>query len=68
MLALPLLLGQHASSGALMLAWSERRELDPALRTVVTDLAQQLGPAVDRVLLAAARQHLERSLPAVAAG
>jgi GAF domain-containing protein len=67
-LALPLTLGQHASSGALMLAWSERRELDPALRTVAADLARQLGHTLDRVLLAAARQRLERSLPAAAAG
>jgi hypothetical protein len=67
-LALPLVLGEHASSGALLLSWSGRRELDDALGTVLTELAGQLGHALDRVLLAAARQHLARSLPSVAVG
>jgi GAF domain-containing protein len=57
-LAVPVLLGQHASSGALMITWAGRRELDPALRTVVTDLARHVGHGLDRVLLAAARQRL----------
>lgn len=63
----PLVLGQHASTGALLVGWSGRRELDPAVRTVVLDLARQVGLAVDRVLLVAARARLERSLPARAA-
>jgi hypothetical protein len=65
-LAVPLLLGQHASSGALLLSWPGRRELDGALCTVAADLARHLAHALDTVLLAAARQRLERSLPAAA--
>jgi hypothetical protein len=66
-LAVPLMLGQHASSGALLLSWPGRRELDPALCTVATDLARHLAHALDTVLLAAARQRWERSLPVAAA-
>jgi GAF domain-containing protein len=68
-LALPLLLGHHASSGGLLLHWSGRRELDPALRAVTADLATQLGLALDRVLLTGARRRLERSpSPSAASG
>jgi GAF domain-containing protein len=57
-LAVPVLLGQHASTGALMVSWAGRRDLDPAVRTVVVDLARHVGHGLDRVLLAAARQRL----------
>jgi GAF domain-containing protein len=57
-LAVPVLLGQHASTGALMVSWAGRRELDPAVRTVVADLARHVGHGLDRVLLAAARRRL----------
>jgi hypothetical protein len=63
-LAVPLSLGQHASSGALLLSWPARRELDPALCTVAGDLARHLAHALDTVLLAAARRRLERPLSA----
>jgi hypothetical protein len=65
-LAVPLLLGEHTSSGALLLSWPARRELDPELCTVATDLARHLAHALDTVLLAAARQRLERPLPVAA--
>jgi GAF domain-containing protein len=57
-LAVPVLLGQHASTGALMITWAGRRDLDPAVRTVVADLARHVGHGLDRVLLGAARQRL----------
>jgi GAF domain-containing protein len=57
-LAVPVLLGQSASTGALMISWAGRRELDPAVRTVVSDLARHVGHGLDRVLLAAARRRL----------
>lgn len=57
-IAVPVLLGQHASSGALMVSWAGRRDLDPAVRTVVVDLARHVGHGLDRVLLGAARQRL----------
>jgi GAF domain-containing protein len=57
-IAVPVLLGQHASTGALMVSWAGRRDLDPAVRTVVVDLARHVGHGLDRVLLGAARQRL----------
>ncbi|WP_448614874.1 GAF domain-containing protein [Modestobacter sp. URMC 112] len=60
-LAVPVLLGQHASSGSLMVTWAGRRELDPAVRTVLPDLARHVGHALDRVLLSAARRRLAPS-------
>jgi hypothetical protein len=65
-LAVPLLLGQHTSCGALLLSWPTRRELDPELCTVATDLARHLAHTLDTVLLAAARQRLRHPLPAKA--
>jgi GAF domain-containing protein len=64
--AVPLVLGQHASSGALLVGWGARRELDPAVQRIVGDLAVHVGMAVDRVLLAAARERLELLAPAAA--
>jgi GAF domain-containing protein len=64
-LAVPLQLGQHSSSGALLLSWAGRRNLDPALRTVVTDLGRHLGYALDQVLLAEARAGLGQVEPVV---
>ena len=57
-LAVPVLLGQYASSGALMVSWAGRRDLDAPVRTVVADLARHVGHGLDRVLLAAARERL----------
>jgi GAF domain-containing protein len=50
-LAAPLLLGQHTATGALVLGWSQRRELDEAVCAVATDLARHVGHALERVLL-----------------
>lgn len=60
-LAVPVLLGQHASTGALMVSWAGRRELDPAVRAVLPDLARHVGHGLERVLLAAARERLAAS-------
>jgi GAF domain-containing protein len=60
-LAVPVLLGQHASTAALMVSWAQRRELDPAVRTVLPDLARHVGHGLERVLLAAARERLAAS-------
>jgi hypothetical protein len=60
-LAVPVLLGQSASTGALMVSWAGRRDLDHPLRTVVADLARHVGHGLDRVLLAAARQRMTSS-------
>jgi hypothetical protein len=60
-LAVPVLLGQHASTAALMVSWAGRRELDAAVRTVVPDLARHIGHGLERVLLAAARERLAAS-------
>ncbi len=57
-LAVPVLLGQSASTGALMVSWAGRRDLDPQVSAVVADLARHIGHGLDRVLLAAARQRL----------
>ena len=53
-LAVPVVLGQHSGTGALALGWTQRRELDPSVRAVATDLAQHVGHALDRELL---REH-----------
>lgn len=50
-LAVPLLLGHHSSSAGLLVAWAQRRELDPALLAVAVDLGRHVGHALDRVLL-----------------
>ena len=60
-LVVPVLLGQHASTAALMVSWAGRRELDPAVRTVLPDLARHVGHALERVLLAAASERLAAS-------
>jgi GAF domain-containing protein len=60
-IAVPLLLGQHESSGALMVSWRGRRELDQAVRAVAGDLARHVGHAMDRVLLADQRRRLDRT-------
>ena len=57
-MAVPVVLGQHASTAALMVSWAGRRELDPAVRTVLPDLARHVGHGLERVLLAAARERL----------
>jgi hypothetical protein len=54
----PLVLGQHTSSGALLIGWRYPRELDAALRGVVGDLGQHVGHALDRVLLREQRLRL----------
>jgi GAF domain-containing protein len=56
--AVPLVLGQHTSSGALLIGWRYPRELDAALRGVVGDLGQHVGHALDRVLLREQRLRL----------
>jgi GAF domain-containing protein len=64
--AVPLVLGQHASSGALLVGWQTRRDVDPAVQRILGDLAAHVGMALDRVLLAAARERLELVARAVA--
>jgi GAF domain len=56
--AVPLAMGQHASTGALLVCWRQAREVDGPVRAVVTDLAQHLGHALDRVLLREQRDRL----------
>jgi GAF domain len=56
--AVPLAMGQHASTGALLVCWRQPREVDGPVRTVVTDLAAPLGHALDRVLLREQRDRL----------
>jgi GAF domain-containing protein len=53
-LAVPVVLGQHSATGALALGWTQRRELDPSVLAVATDLAQHVGHALDQELL---REH-----------
>jgi len=67
-LAVPLVLGQHASAAGLLVGWRESRELDLQVRTVVTELAQHVGHALDRVLLRDQRLRLaaRRTSPPVA--
>ena len=57
-LAAPLVLGQHSATGALALGWTQRRELDGAVRAVAGDLAQHVGHALDRELLREQRRWL----------
>ncbi|MEU2347717.1 GAF domain-containing protein [Modestobacter sp. NPDC049651] len=61
--AVPLAMGQHASTGALLVCWRQPREIDGPVRAVVTDLAHHLGHALDRVLLREQRDRL-RDAPA----
>jgi GAF domain-containing protein len=63
--AVPLVLGQHTSSGALLVGWRLPRELDASLLEVVGDLAQHVGHALDRVLLREQRLRLTASSPSV---
>jgi GAF domain-containing protein len=64
-LAVPVLLGQHTATAALMVSWADRRELDQAVRTVLPDLARHVGHGLERVLLAAARDRLAESTGAL---
>ncbi|GAB4081224.1 GAF domain-containing protein [Modestobacter muralis] len=57
-LATPLVLGQHSAIGALALGWTQRRELDGAVRAVAADLALHVGHALDRELLQEHRRWL----------
>ena len=61
--AVPLAMGQHDSTGALMVCWRQPREVDGPVRAVVGDLAHHLGHALDRVLLREQRDRL-RGVPA----
>jgi len=62
-LAVPLLLGQHTSEAGLLVAWAQRRELDPALLAVAGDLGRHVGHALDRVLLRQQRLRLTQVPP-----
>ena len=62
-IAVPLVLGQHASTGALLVGWAHRRELDAQVRAVVSDLARHTGVALDRVLLREQRLRLAAAVP-----
>jgi GAF domain-containing protein len=57
-IAVPLVLGQHASTGALLIGWGLRRDLDPQVQAVVRDLSRHVGVALDRVLLREQRLRL----------
>ncbi len=50
-LTVPLGLGQHSSSGSLLVGWGLPRELDEQVQVVVGDLARPVGHALERVLL-----------------
>ncbi|WP_222195666.1 GAF domain-containing protein [Modestobacter italicus] len=63
-LAVPLLLGQQSSEAGLLVAWAQRRELDPALLAVAGDLGRHVGHALDRVLLRQQRLRLGAVPPA----
>ncbi len=58
-LAVPLVLGQHSSTGALMVGWDQERPLDESVRAAVTGLARHVEHAVDRVLLREQRLRLQ---------
>jgi GAF domain-containing protein len=62
-IAVPLMLGQHASTGALLIGWAQRRELDEQVQAVVSDLARHIGVALDRVLLHGQRLRLAATSP-----
>jgi GAF domain-containing protein len=62
-MAVPIVLGQHTSAGGLLIGWSDRRELDVPLQTVVVDLARHVGHALDRVLLRDQRLRLATTAP-----
>jgi GAF domain-containing protein len=63
LIAVPLMLGQHASTGALLIGWAQRRELDEQVQAVVSDLARHIGVALDRVLLHGQRLRLAATSP-----
>lgn len=63
LLAVPLQLGQHSSAGGLLVSWSGGRELDQGVQLAAGGLAQHVGLALDRVLLAAARARLGGAAP-----
>ncbi|WP_369135417.1 GAF domain-containing protein [Modestobacter sp. I12A-02662] len=60
-LAVPLVLGQHSSIGALMVGWDQERPLDESVLAAVTGLARHVEHAVDRVLLREQRLRLQAS-------
>ena len=60
--AVPLAMGQHASTGAMLVCWRQAREVDGPVRAVVTDLAQHLGHTLDRVLLREQRHRLRAAV------
>jgi GAF domain-containing protein len=62
-LAVPIVLGQHTSTGVLLVGWAQRRELDVPLQTVVGDLGRHIGHALDRVLLREQRLRLATTSP-----
>ncbi|MCZ2810866.1 MULTISPECIES: GAF domain-containing protein [unclassified Modestobacter] len=62
-LAIHLALGQHHSDAALLVGWTQPRQLDAPVRAVVTDLARPVGHALDRVLLREQRLRLTELPP-----
>jgi GAF domain-containing protein len=62
-MAVPIVLGQHTSAGGLLIGWTERRELDVPLQTVLVDLARHVGHALDRALLRDQRLRLAMTAP-----
>ncbi|MCW2574870.1 MAG: hypothetical protein JWR66_900 [Modestobacter sp.] len=62
-IAVPIVLGQHTSTGGLLVGWGQRRELDVPLQTVVGELGRHLGHALDRVLLRDQRLLLSTTSP-----
>ena len=61
--AVPLVLGQHSALGGLLVAWGQRRELDPPVRAVVGELARHVGHGLDLVLLREQRLRLDAASP-----
>jgi hypothetical protein len=57
-LSAPLVLGQHASTGGLLIGWEQNRELEAQVCRVVSDLVRHVGYALDRVLLRHQRLNL----------
>ena len=64
--AVPLLLGQHTAEAGLLVAWTQRRELDPPVLAVAGDVGRYLGHALDRVLLRDQRLRLTAVPPPAA--
>ena len=62
-IAVPLVLGQHASTGGLLIGWAQRRDLDPAVQAVARDLSRHVAVALDRVLLREQRLRLAAASP-----